>query len=78
MATSKRATGPTLEQSLLEMARQAQRTRPIPEARVDQLSGGERNLDVPASRPDADISTTSHSAGPLSRGERRGGADDRK
>jgi hypothetical protein len=58
-----------------------QRTRVNPAAQVGQGSGGETHSQdhrVPAGRPDGDISTTTKSAGPVTRGERRGGADDRK
>jgi len=55
-----------------------QSTRIRPGANVGpNLSGGEMQNAVPPSRRDAYISTTSGSAGPLSPGERRGGADDR-
>lgn len=59
-------------------AERGQRSRLEPGANVGQKSGGELNMGVPASRKDADISTTSHSAGNLSPTERRPGADDRK
>ncbi len=55
-----------------------QRQRRDPAANVGQLSGGENNMSVPASRRDSDIATTSHSGGPLSPGERRGGSDDQR
>jgi hypothetical protein len=46
---------------------------------VGHEGGGERqNGPVPAGRPDADISTTTESAGPRGPSERRGGADDRR
>jgi hypothetical protein len=45
---------------------------------VGNLSGGEHNMDVLASRRDRDIATTSHSAGPLSPAKRRDVADDRR
>jgi hypothetical protein len=56
-----------------------QRQRRDPAAQVGNLSGGEmNNVRVPASRRDADISSTTKSAGPLTKSERRGGSDDRR
>jgi hypothetical protein len=56
-----------------------QRQRPVdPRSDVGQLSGGEHNMAVSASKRDSDIGTTTKSAGPLGPSERRGGADDRK
>ncbi len=50
-----------------------QRTRRDPAANVGpNLSGGEMQNTVPAGRPDGDISSTTGSAGPMSRGS--GGA----
>jgi hypothetical protein len=54
-----------------------QRQRRDPNANVGQRGGGEQQMDVPGAPRDAMINTTSKSAGPLSPGERSGGADDR-
>ena len=54
-----------------------QRSKLDPGAHVGQKSGHETQMDVPPARRDADISSTSHSAGPLSPGE-KGGSDDRR
>ena len=61
------------------MPNSGQRQRPVdPRSDVGQLSGGEHNMAVPASKRDGDIKTTTESAGPRGPSERRGGADDRK
>jgi hypothetical protein len=54
-----------------------QRTRRDPGVDVGQLSGGEQNMAIPRGRRNADIESTSRSAGPFRPGERRGGADDK-
>jgi hypothetical protein len=48
-----------------------------PGVSVGQRSGGEMNMSIPTTRKDADISTTTGSAGPLTPGE-TGGADDKR
>jgi hypothetical protein len=44
-------------------------------ANIEQKSGGENQMDVPASRRDADRSSTSGSAGSLAPGEKPGAGD---
>lgn len=48
-----------------------QRQRPEPDANVGNLSGGENQMNVPASRRDSDTATTSHSGGPFNSSERQ-------
>jgi hypothetical protein len=59
-------------------ASQGMPTKRVSGAYVGQKCGPVENMKVPATRKDADISTTSNSGGPLSRGEARGGADDKR
>jgi hypothetical protein len=48
-----------------------------PRSNVEQLSGGENQMNIEPSRRDSDISSTTRSGGPRNPGEKPG-ADDRK